>query len=310
MSVVQTKVTYITIAEEDDGQRIDNFLVKKLKGLPKSHLYKLLRKGEVRVNKKRIKPEYRLQVGDSLRLPPMKLLPEKAKVAPNAHVLAMLSNGILFENDDFWVINKPSGIAVHGGSGINYGVVEAMRALYPKHKQLDLAHRLDRDTSGCLVIAKKRSSLKLLHDLFRDRRIKKFYWALTAGHWKNSELTVDLPLMRYELQSGERMVKVKPEGKPSKTKFQVIDRFDQAELVSAELCTGRTHQIRVHAAEREHPIAGDNKYGDKEFNQIMKKFGVKRLFLHARHLTIPWSEQTIEVNAPLNAEMQRVLEKL
>jgi len=301
-------VKYIVINQEVAGQRIDNFLITYLKNVPKTHIYRILRKGEVRVNKKRIPPSYRLIAEDQLRLPPLQLQsPSTAK--PSPALLKKLTDCILWENDDLLILNKPIGISVHGGSGIPIGIVEALRTLYPK---LELAHRLDADTSGCLVFAKKRSVLNELHELMRTGAVRKIYWALTKGHWQAAEYQVDAPLRKNQLQSGERMVKVSAEGKTALTLFRPLQEFTESTLVEATLITGRTHQIRVHAQYQGHPIAGDDKYGDKEFNKAMRKLGLKRLFLHAYSIEfrLPSTGQVIHVVAPVSEELSDFLAKV
>lgn len=307
-----TAVQHWTIEADFAGQRIDNFLVTRLKGMPKTHIYKLLRKGEVRVNKKRIQPSYRLQEGDSVRIPPMQLDVPKKAVVPHDRLTTLLKSRILYEDQQLLIINKPPGIAVHGGSGVRMGLVEALKAMYPKCPQLELAHRLDLDTSGCLILAKKRSVLREIHELLRKGEVNKVYLALTKGHWKKDELRVTASLHKNQLSSGERIVKVSKEGKESLTVFQPIEKYDDCTLVEAVLHTGRTHQIRVHTQYRGHPIAGDDKYGDREFNKAMREIGVKRLFLHSYKIefTLPSRGEKISVLAPLDADLAACLKHL
>lgn len=274
------------ISEDQAGQRIDNYLMTRLKGAPRTLIYRILRKGEVRVNKGRIKPEYRLKSGDSIRIPPVRLPEVDAPALVGQGILTALESSILYEDKGLIVVNKPAGLAVHGGSGLQFGVIEAMRQLRPEHQQLELVHRLDRDTSGCLMIAKKRSMLRHLHAQLRGdgpgKGVTKCYLALVRGRWPASTKKVHAPLLKNNLRSGERMVEVNPEGKESLTEFRVLQRFgDFATLVEARPITGRTHQIRVHAKHAGHPIAGDAKYGDDEFSRIIREKGGKRLFLHA-----------------------------
>lgn len=304
-------VQYITVEAEYAEQRIDNFLITKLKGLPKTRVYRILRKGEVRVNKKRVQPSYRLQVGDHIRIPPM-YLETKIPLAPSQYIVATLAERILFEDKNFLIINKPTGIPVHGGSQVKSGVVETLRTIYPKLPQLELAHRLDSDTSGCLILAKKRSILREMHDLFRSGTVHKIYWALTKGEWQESELIVDVPLQKNLLVGGERIVKMHKEGKQSLTVFKPLQSFTTATLVEATLHTGRTHQIRVHAQYRGHPIAGDEKYGDREFNKEMRGYGLRRLFLHAYQVefTLPSTGQHVSVTAPLEPELTACLKNM
>lgn len=304
-------VQYLDVTAEMAGQRIDNFLVTRLKGVPKTHIYRILRKGEVRVNKKRIDPSYRLQAGDLIRLPPLQLTAIKSKQTPRPRLVSMLTERILFEDKNLLIINKLTGMAVHGGSGVSLGVVEALRTLYPK-QTLELAHRLDAETSGCLILAKKRSALRELHELMRSGKIRKIYWTLTKGHWKKSELRVEEALRKNQLSSGERIVRVDPEGKPSITVFRPLMTYSQAMLMEALLETGRTHQIRVHAKHRGHHIAGDEKYGDREFNKYMRQFGLKRLFLHAYSIefVLPSTGQAIQITAPLDNDLEACLKAL
>lgn len=305
-------VEYIIVDEGYAGQRIDNFLLTRLKGVPKTRIYRIVRKGEVRVNKKRIQPGYRLQPGDSIRVPPIRMDEKEAPVAPSRSLQELLSGRILFEDKLFLIINKPAGVAVHGGSGFAIGVVEALKSMYPKLPQLELAHRLDLDTSGCLILAKKRSALRELHELFRSGKTNKMYWVLTRGHWKASDLRVDVSLHKNHLSSGERIVRVDKEGKASLTVFRSLQTFKEATLLEATLHTGRTHQIRVHAQYRGHPVAGDDKYGDKEFNKSMRQYGLKRMFLHARSIafTLPSTGQLIQVEAPLDADLEGCLSSI
>lgn len=306
-----SQVQWIDIDTEADGQRIDNFLIKTLKGVPKSYIYRILRKGEVRVNKKRIKPDYRLASGDQLRLPPVRVA-ERDEARPAEGVLKWVAERILYQDKDLMVVNKPSGLAVHGGSGVNYGLIEALRALYPQEKGLELVHRLDRDTSGCILIAKKRSVLAELHRQVRDNQMEKVYLCLVRGHWPRRRTKVDLPLLKNTLSSGERMVRVDPAGKPSVSLMAIEQIYHDCTLLRVTLETGRTHQIRVHTAHSGHPIAGDPKYGDDEFNKHMKSLGLKRLFLHAAHLgfTHPGSGEVMSIEAPLDEELNKVLGQL
>lgn len=306
-------VKFLTVDGVYENQRIDNFLTSRLKGLPKSRLYRIIRKGEVRVNKKRIKPDYRLKAGDIIRIPPVQLSQSPNDgVKPSAHLQALLESSILYEDGNLLVVNKPSGMAAHGGSGIRFGVIETLRNMRPQDKYLELVHRLDRDTSGCLLLAKKPSILKELHELLRNGQMEKTYLALVKGYWPKHIRTVDEPLRKNQLQSGERMVSVHKEGKPSVTEFRVMQRFADATLVEAKPQTGRTHQIRVHALHIGHPIAGDEKYGDKDFDKLLKEYGCKRLFLHASELkfTLPSLEKTIEIKAELTDDLQDCLTNL
>ena len=304
-----SQVSYLEITATHEGQRIDNFLVTHLKGVPKSHIYRILRSGEIRVNKGRIKQTYRLQTGDIIRLPPIRVA-ESVTIAPEANILQVLENHIIYQDDALLILNKPSGMAVHGGSGISFGVIEGLRVLYPKEKALELVHRLDRDTSGCLMIAKKRSMLKQLHQILREEQITKEYLALVRGQWNPRVTTVSAPLQKNVLQSGERIVRVNPEGKEAVSEFYIQQKFPIATLMRVKLVTGRTHQIRVHATHSGHPIAGDEKYGDEQFNTQLLEFKLKRLFLHAAKLTVPLPDRPINVSAPLPAALQEVLQQL
>jgi 23S rRNA pseudouridine955/2504/2580 synthase len=309
----KSSIKFLIIDDNQHGQRIDNFLITRLKGLPKSHLYRVLRKGEVRVNKKRIKPEYRLQAGDVVRVPPLRLSTQtNAPAKPSQNAQQLLTTRILYEDKNLLIINKPAGMAVHGGSGVSLGVIEILRAMRPQEKFLELVHRLDRGTSGCLILAKKASTLKELHELLRNGKVEKKYHALVKGHWPKHMRIVDAPLQKFQLRSGERMVNVDQTGKEAVTEFRVLQRFENSTLVEATLQTGRTHQIRVHALHIGHPIAGDDKYGDKEFNKEMRAFACKRLFLHAVsvNFTLPSSNQSIAINTELDETLKKCLEKL
>lgn len=305
-------VQYLLINAETAGQRIDNFLISHLKGVPKTHIYRILRKGEVRVNKKRAKPSYKLLDGDQIRLPPLQIEASPMKPKPGHQLMQFLATRILYEDNGLMIINKPSGIPVHGGSGVKLGVVDAFRCMYPKLTHLELAHRLDLETSGCLILAKKRSILRELHELLRARLVEKKYWTLTKGHWKDTELTVDVPLLKNQLTSGERIVHVHAEGKPSITHFHTLEKFAKTSLMEVSLETGRTHQIRVHAKHRGHPVLGDDKYGDKELNKELREVGLRRLFLHAYLLrfTLPSTGVEIRVTAPVDEDLEGCLDKL
>jgi 23S rRNA pseudouridine955/2504/2580 synthase len=307
-STYQCDVTYLEISLPNAGQRIDNFLQTHLKGIPKSHIYRILRTGEVRINKGRVKPSYRLAAGDALRLPPMQLQPNHPKV-PSAKCREELANAILYEDTQLLILNKPAGMAVHGGSGLSGGVIEALRVLYPDAPYLELVHRLDRDTSGCLMIAKKRSMLRRLHELLRRNEVHKEYLTLVQGHWNRRQTLVSTPLKKNILQSGERLVRESADGKMAVSQFSIEQQFAWATLLRVQLLTGRTHQIRVHAANEGHPIAGDNKYGDDKFNQQMRDYRLKRLFLHAEKLEVflPEINYHLSAIAPLPPTLQQVL---
>lgn len=308
------QVRLVTIDEDNVGQRIDNFLLSKLKGVPKSMIYRIVRKGEVRVNKKRIKPEYKLAEGDQVRIPPVRVSEENYRTAPSANLerVSRLEDRILFEDKHILVLNKPAGIAVHGGSGVDYGVIEALRSLRAQQKFLELVHRLDKDTSGVLLVAKKRSALKHLHDQLRHKQMQKDYQALVRGEWQKHDKVVKAPLLKLTLKSGERIVRVNTEGKASETRFKILQRYDGATLVQASPVTGRTHQIRVHCQYAGHPIACDEKYSEQKFDDSMRALGLNRLFLHAAQLkfTHPDTETEMTVQAPLDPELLELLDKL
>ncbi|MFT3926054.1 MAG: 23S rRNA pseudouridine(955/2504/2580) synthase RluC [Myxococcales bacterium] len=303
-------VRMVTVGPEHAGQRIDNFLRTELKGAPKSLIYRVLRTGEVRVNKGRAKPETRLAAGDVVRIPPLRLS-EAMPVRVGDALKDSLEGAILHEDEALLVIDKPAGLAVHAGSGVNVGVIEALRAARPDEKGLELAHRLDRETSGVLVLAKTRPALMEIHELLRGDTVKKSYRALVRGAWPDRVREVNAPLAKNSLRGGERMVEVQGDGKEAQTLFRVIERFHGATLVEAMPVTGRTHQIRVHAAHVGHPIAGDDKYGDPEFDRTLKACGLGRLFLHAAKIQIPRrGQKDLRVEAALPAELERVLAEL
>ncbi len=304
-------VRMLQVEAEDAGQRIDNFLMRHLKGAPRSLIYRILRRGEVRVNKGRIKPEYRIQAGDQVRVPPVRTAaPTPSNVGEGAG--DRLEQRILYEDERLLVIDKPAGMAVHGGSGLSYGVIEALRAARPDAHFLELVHRLDRETSGCLLIAKKRSELRMLHELLRERTVEKRYLALVKGCWDLGDKRIKAPLLKNQLRSGERIVTVDPEGKAADSRFRPLEIFNEASLVEVDLGSGRTHQIRVHGAHVGHPLAGDEKYGDEIFNRRMRELGLRRLFLHAHSIGFrdPVNGREINVSTPLPAELRAVLDKL
>ncbi len=306
-------VQFITISDDEAGQRIDNFLLARLKGVPKSMIYRIVRKGEVRVNKGRIKVEYKLATGDVVRVPPVRVAErEEAPVSAKLDKVAALADCILYEDDHLLILNKPSGTAVHGGSGLSFGVIEGLRALRPEARFLELVHRLDRDTSGVLLVAKKRSALRSLHEQLRLKGMQKDYLALVRGQWQSHCKAVQAPLFKNILQSGERIVRVNSEGKPSETRFKVEERYEFATLVKASPITGRTHQIRVHTLHAGHPIAFDDRYGDREFDRQLAGTGLKRLFLHAAALRFehPATGETMRIEAPMDEELRHCLQVL
>lgn len=306
-----SSVKLVDISHDQAGQRIDNFLLAQLKGVPKSHVYRLLRSGQVRVNKGRKKPGYRLQAGDSVRIPPVRTAERAPAAIPDA-VLDTVRRSRLFENEDILVLNKPSGLAVHGGSELGFGIIEAMRCIYPD-QFLELVHRLDRETSGCLVLAKNRKTLNTLHDALRTenspgKAVEKAYLALLAGHWHEGKITVDRPLLKIR-RSGEHMVVIDEDGQTAISHFERVEQHEHACLMQVRIDTGRTHQIRVHAASTGHPVAGDRKYGDAGFNRMMKSSGLNRLFLHASHIMLPLGEG-ISVHAPLTEDLSEFLDNI
>lgn len=291
-----TKVSFIEVTADQAGQRLDNFLRVRCKNLPKSHLYRIIRKGEVRVNKKRIDPDYRLQAHDNIRIPPLQDINTRKPTKPSEAIQERLAQRILYEDDQLLVLHKPAGLAVHTGSGVRIGIIDIMRALKPQEKYLELAHRIDRETSGCLLFSKKPSMLRELHALMREGKIKKTYILLVKGYWPNHLRIIDTPL----------------EGKPGLTEFRIEKRFKETTLLKAYPATGRNHQIRLHAMAAGFPLVGDKKYGDFTFNRFMKSYGCERLFLHAAQLefTVPSTGKTITVDAPLDEDLQKCLERL
>ncbi len=311
--LVAKKVQLVTVTDDQDGQRLDNFLKSRLKGVPKSMLYRIIRKGEVRINKKRAKPDTRVQTDDIVRIPPVRMADkDQSEPLVGSRIQNLISDRILFEDDGLIVLNKPSGIAVHGGSGLSFGVIEALRQMRPESTFLELVHRLDRETSGCLMIAKKRSVLKRLHAYLRDGGMDKTYQALVVGRWKGKQHRIDSPLQKFHLASGERVVKVSREGKASLTNFRLLEHLQGATFVEAKPVTGRTHQIRVHTQFSGHPIAGDDKYTSREQNEPFKALGLKRLFLHAAKIEIPGvdGEKALVIEAPLDDDLVSLLVKL
>ena len=300
-------VTWTKIDEGSCDQRIDNFLCKHLKGVPKSHIYRILRSGEVRVNKKRVDQTYRLQLGDHVRIPPVRVTE-----AQDRDYVPALEFPILYEDDALLVIDKPSGVAVHGGSGVSFGVIEQLRSARPHAKFLELVHRLDRETSGVLLLAKKRSALINLHEQMRDGKNDKRYLCLVLGKWQNVKQHVKLPLHKFNAQNGEKRVMVREDGQASYTIFTLQKNWPEFSLLEAQLKTGRTHQIRVHLSHLGFPIAGDDKYGDFARNKELIKQRLKRMFLHAYSITFahPLTAEVVRLNAPLPKELQEFMDKL
>lgn len=303
------QVQWLEISEANDQQRLDNFLISYLKGVPKTRIYRMVRKGEVRVNKGRVDVSYKLAIGDIVRVPPVRVAEKDDAVIVQPTLKYSLENHILYEDDGFIVLNKPAGFAVHGGSGIDSGVIEALRQIRPQQKFLELVHRLDKDTSGCLLIAKKRSVLKVLHEMFRGDGMQKTYLALLAGQFKRKKQRVEVPLLKNVGRGGERMVTVSQAGKAAETLFTRLKAYQDATLVHAAPKTGRTHQIRVHAAWLGHPIVGDERYGESEVNKEFRKHGYKRLFLHAEQLQFdhPVTGKNLHFTAPLPDDLQALL---
>jgi 23S rRNA pseudouridine955/2504/2580 synthase len=304
-------VEFVRVSEDEAGQRLDNFLLARLKGVPKSHVYRLLRKGEVRVNKGRAKPDYRVEPGDEVRLPPVRR-PEPGETPPRGRNAGLrLESCIIHEDDRLIVLDKPTGIAVHGGSGLSHGVIEAMRSARPDAPYLELVHRLDRETSGCLLIAKRRSTLRALHELLREGRVEKRYLALVKGRWELGEVRLE-DRLRKTMRGGERVVTVDETGKTAASIFRPVEIGSAASLLEVRIMTGRTHQIRVQAAEAGHPLAGDERYGDRDYNRRMKQLGLERLFLHAASVgwEDPSSGEWRVYSTPLPDDLGAVLSSL
>lgn len=305
------QVRHVVVDEEASGQRVDNFLLRHLKGVPRTRVYRALRKGEVRVNKGRVRAEYRVIAGDSVRIPPLHQAAAAGPANVPLKVSDQLARQIVHEDDDLLVVNKPSGLAVHGGSGLSFGLIETLRQMRPDARYLELVHRLDRDTSGLILIAKRAAVLRELHRQLREKHMDKRYLALVAGHWPSRQRMVDAPLEKNVLRSGERMVRVSREGKRASTHFNVVERFGDATLVEARPITGRTHQIRVHALHAGFPILGDAKYEDDRSAAFARQIGLKRLFLHAAELrfTLP-GKAPLKLSAPLETALEAVLERV
>ena len=305
-------VQFVDISAAQAGQRIDNFLITLGKGVPKSRIYRAIRKGEVRVNKGRIKQTYKIQAGDKIRIPPLHMS-EKSKInTVSDRFREQINACVILEDDALLVLNKPPGVAVHAGSNIEQGLIEALRIIRSDLPYLELVHRLDRDTSGCLLIAKSRDALLNMQLQMKNHEINKRYLTLLKGSLGSEERLIEQPLMKNSVSSGERMVIVDPSGKYSKTIFKPIESFPQAQFAEVILFTGRTHQIRVHSLFMGHPVAGDDKYGQRHFNRDMKKFGLKRLFLHAWKLGIahPSTGKNLRLEAPLPTQLENVINKL
>jgi len=302
------QVRKIRIDSDEAGQRIDNYLRRQLPGVPKSRIYRILRRGEVRVNSGRVRADYKLQAGDEVRIPPAHV--RAAGAPPSAGAANRVAERILYEDKLMLVIDKPSGVAVHGGSGISHGVIEMLRFARPELKDLSLVHRLDKETSGCLVLAKRRSMLRTLHQRFRDGSVEKNYLALAVGDWQLGDYTVDAPLLVTHRQGGERHVVVRKDGKAAKTRFRLSRTYGKFSLLQCQPQSGRTHQIRVHLQSVEHPVAGDPRYGDEAVNALAARHGLKRLFLHAQSISFPdGNGNELHFTSPLADDLQRFLDK-
>jgi 23S rRNA pseudouridine955/2504/2580 synthase len=308
---IRSPVQHVEVTVEEAGQRLDNFVQKRLGDVPRSRVYRVIRKGEVRVNGRRAGPETRLKAQDRIRLPPVRVLPRAEPGRPAPDLLARIQGAVIHEDKKLLVLDKPAGVAVHGGSGVSSGVIEALRALRPQ-ESLELVHRLDRDTSGCLLVARDAATLRILHALLRGAGFEKRYLALLKGHWQLGDKRIDVPLRTDTRVGGERTVRADASGKPSVSHFRPVQFFGKtATLVEVTLDTGRTHQIRVHGAHAGHPVAGDEKYGDEGFNASLRALGLTRMFLHASSLSFTWPQGgTFSVNAPLPADLKGVLERL
>jgi len=310
---VSSTVELVQVDNAREGQRIDNFLMTCVKGVPRSHWYRVLRRGEVRVNKGRVKPSYRLRSGDQVRIPPLRYALPDAPASPARDRLRYLLSAVLYEDERLIMLNKPWGMAVHGGSGLGWGLIEAMRTLRPELPELELVHRLDCETSGCLLLSKRRSTLRELHHLIRAQAVTKRYLALLAGVPEERELEVTAPVRKNILRSGERVVRIDPRmGKPARTRFRSLRRLGEVTLAEVEPLTGRTHQIRVHAAHLGVPVAGDEKYGDTEMNRCLRGIGLKRLFLHASGLVLQpsYRDRPLHIEAPLPPALEAVIDTL
>lgn len=313
MSRIQNKkidVQHLSIEADQQDRRIDNYLIKTLKGVPRTRIYQMLRKGEVRVNGGRIKQTYRLQRGDKLRIPPIINQAVAKPDRPRDYLIQAVEKSVIYENEDMLVLNKPSGIVVHGGSGRSFGIIEILR--YIRDQDLQLAHRLDRETSGCLLIAKHMQHLSHLHKLFKGGNVEKHYLALLSGRLNQSSLEIDIPISNNSIRGGERHVTIKQDGKHARSKLTLLQTYTNASLVDVQIYTGRTHQIRAHTAHIDHPVAGDDKYGKRDFNKLLRKIGLKRIFLHAQRITLPafGDSKALTLEATLPEDLQNLLNKL
>ncbi len=306
MNVSQSKVKKQVVDDDDEGQRIDNYLIKHMKGLPKSRIYRALRSGEVRVNGSRIKPDYRLSAGEEVRIPPLRVSAPKQRQAPDEQLTESLESRILFENDQVLVINKPAGMPVHGGTNANSGVIEWLRLLRPKAKRLELVHRLDRDTSGCVLVAKNRTTLAALQRQFAEREVDKIYHTVVLGQYQGGKRLIDARLLRQQSKEGARKVIVSSEGKTAYTELKPIRVGQQFSLLEARLLTGRMHQIRVHCAYEGLPIIGDPRYGDWQANRLVAKRGVRRMMLHASRISLLVGDKVMTFEAALPSDFETI----
>ena len=307
----RSEVRHFDVTEEEAGQRLDNYVRRHLSDLPRSRVYRVIRKGEVRVNGRRASPDVRLKAQDRVRIPPVRQVPPTAPGGPAGGVGSRIEAAIVYEDERLLVLDKPAGIAVHGGSGLSFGVIEALRAVRPGER-LELVHRLDRDTSGCLLVARHAGTLRTLHALLREGAFEKRYLTLVKGHWQHGASRIDVPLRTDTRVGGERTVRAAPGGKSAVSDFRPVQFFGRtATLLEVTLHTGRTHQIRVHAAHAGHPVAGDEKYGDAAFNRELAALGLKRMFLHAHSVSFAWPQGgEFSVNTPLPPELSRVIDTL
>jgi 23S rRNA pseudouridine955/2504/2580 synthase len=307
----RTEVQHFEVSAEEVGQRLDNYLQRRLGGLPRSRIYRVIRRGEVRVNGRRARPEVRLQLSDRIRVPPVRLAPPHDPDQPPGDLTARIQGSVVHEDENLLVLDKPAGVAVHGGSGVSFGVIEALRAARPG-EPLELVHRLDRDTSGCLLIARRAPALRELHALLREGAFEKRYLVLVRGKWDLGAKRIDVPLRTDTRVGGERTVRAAPSGKASVSEFRPVQFFGRtATLMEVTLRTGRTHQIRVHAAHAGHPVAGDDKYGDAAFNETLRALGLKRMFLHAHSVSFSWPRGgEFSINTPLPGELAALIDVL
>lgn len=303
-----SKTRHERVTSDEDGQRIDNFLIRKCKGVPRSHIYRIIRKGDVRVDGRRIKQTRKLIAGEQVRIPAVRMAVESETRVPDKLAKAA-GTAVLLEHDDFLIVNKPPGIAVHGGSGLAFGLIDALRQ-YRDEPKLELSHRLDRATSGCLLVGRGLKANRRLQDLFRQRLITKRYLAVVDGRWPQKLTSVDAPLLKNVEHAGERRVMVDPAGQESLTHFAILERFSEATLLDVKLETGRTHQIRVHARHSGHAVVGDGRYGDNGRNAKYKKMGLNRLFLHSKELAFEWDGSSVKVEAKVEDPWLRALEAL